>query len=156
MSTGVMLMNKERLIAIVSQQLKLIRTELDYTQDQMAEVVGISKKTLVQIEKGRLTAGWTVTVAVCALFRESAILQNAIGSDPIELVEVAAHPEVRKRQSAVQADDGWEEIGKWQNYMLQQHRVGEHYRIVLEREGRLFSTADRERAMEEFKNYMNI
>jgi DNA-binding XRE family transcriptional regulator len=48
----------------------------------MAEIQGISKKTLVQIEKGRQEAGWSQVVAVWALFQESQILQHVLGGDP--------------------------------------------------------------------------
>ncbi|PIC67224.1 hypothetical protein CSV78_08645 [Sporosarcina sp. P16a] len=72
---------------LVSPRLKLIRTEMDYTQDQMAEIIGISKKTLVQLEKGRQEIGWATAVVVCALFRESALLRSVMGDDPIELAE---------------------------------------------------------------------
>ena len=56
----------------------------------MAEVLGISK-TLVQIEKGRTNAGWTNTVAICALFRDSEVLQNTLGDDPLVVIETMAH-----------------------------------------------------------------
>ena len=56
----------------------------------MAEVLGISKK-LVQIEKGRTNAGWTNTVAICALFRDSEVLQNTLGDDPLVVIETMAH-----------------------------------------------------------------
>jgi DNA-binding XRE family transcriptional regulator len=46
-------MDKEAIIQILSEHFKLVRTEFDYHQDEMATILGISKKTLVQIEKGR-------------------------------------------------------------------------------------------------------
>ncbi len=49
-------MNREEIIMLVSDKLRLIRTEAGYTQDKMAEIIGVSKKTLVQIEKGRVLA----------------------------------------------------------------------------------------------------
>ncbi len=84
-------MNKEHAIELISTKIKLIRTEKRYTQDKMAEVLGISKKTLVQIEKGRTNAGWTNTVAICALFRDSEVLQNTLGDDPLVVIETMAH-----------------------------------------------------------------
>ncbi|RCK09687.1 hypothetical protein DT075_36260 [Bacillus licheniformis] len=53
----------------------------------MANVLGMSKKTLVQIEKGRSAAGWAHVVAVCALFRNSEVLQAVLGDEPLEVVE---------------------------------------------------------------------
>lgn len=84
-------MNKDHTIELISTKIKLIRTEKRYTQDKMAEILGISKKTLVQIEKGRTNAGWTNTIAICALFRDSEVLQNALGDDPLVVIETMAH-----------------------------------------------------------------
>lgn len=39
-------MDKEKIISIVTEKFKLVRTENNYTQDKMAEVLGISKKHL--------------------------------------------------------------------------------------------------------------
>ena len=43
-------MHRDQLIALISDKLKLIRTEKQFTQDQMSDLLGLSKKTLVQIE----------------------------------------------------------------------------------------------------------
>ena len=87
-------MDKELLIEIVSKQLKLIRTERGYNQDEMADILGVSKKTLLQIEKGRTKTGWTVAVAVCALFRDSKVLQSVLGKNPVELIELVEHKKI--------------------------------------------------------------
>ncbi|WP_406565370.1 helix-turn-helix domain-containing protein [Bacillus solitudinis] len=44
-------MEQKAVIELISDKLKLIRTEQGFTQDKMAEFLGISKKTLVQIER---------------------------------------------------------------------------------------------------------
>ena len=46
-------MKREEFIKAVSGKLKLIRTEYGITQEVMSEMLGISKKTLVETEKGR-------------------------------------------------------------------------------------------------------
>ena len=38
-------MNREQLITLVSEKLKLIRTEKSFTQDQMSDLLGLSKNT---------------------------------------------------------------------------------------------------------------
>ncbi|WP_153733589.1 helix-turn-helix transcriptional regulator [Sporosarcina obsidiansis] len=150
-------MDKLTVIDLVLPRLKLIRTEMDYTQDQMADILGISKKTLVQLEKGRQELSWTVAVAVCALFRESALLRAVMGDDPVELAEIAVHPEIHKRELAAGGTvNWWTEIGQWQQYRLQQHTTGGHYRILGDDERRLFSTGNKEKALVEFKKYMDI
>ena len=44
-------MNKQEFIELVNSKLKLIRVENDLSQDKMSEIIGLSKKTLVEIEK---------------------------------------------------------------------------------------------------------
>ncbi|MBP1949531.1 DNA-binding XRE family transcriptional regulator [Virgibacillus litoralis] len=86
-------MDQETIIDRVSTKVKLIRVEKNYTQDQMATVLGISKKSLVQIEKRRNNANWTTTVALCALFRDSEVIQQTVGYDVLTILETAAHKE---------------------------------------------------------------
>ena len=60
----------------------------------MAKIIGISKKTLVEIEKERILVNWTTIIAVCALFKEREILQATLGDEPFEVVETIAHEEI--------------------------------------------------------------
>lgn len=46
-------MDKQEFIELVNSKLTLIRVENDLSQEKMSEVIGLSKKTLVEIEKGR-------------------------------------------------------------------------------------------------------
>ncbi len=43
------IMNKKEFVEFMDSKLKLVRTEYGLTQDKMALVLGISKKTLVEI-----------------------------------------------------------------------------------------------------------
>ena len=134
-------MNKEVLTDIVSSHLKLIRTEHGYTQDKMADVLGLSKKTLVQIEKGRSPAGWTVVVAVCALFRESHVLQSVLGNDPVEMVELVAHVQVRpSKQKTMGGRVWWRDLETKHGYRLQQNVISNHYRLLDPNHFRIIST----------------
>lgn len=76
-------MDKEYITELISSKLRLIRAESGYTQEKMANVLGMSKKTLVQIEKGRSAAGWAHVVAVCALFRNSEVRRPSSGMSPL-------------------------------------------------------------------------
>ncbi|WP_442785807.1 helix-turn-helix transcriptional regulator [Lentibacillus sp. Marseille-P4043] len=84
-------MDQKSIIHSLSAKIKLIRVENDYTQDRMAAVLGISKKTLVQIEKKRTCANWTTIVALCALFSGSEIIQFTLGKNVLDVVKIAAH-----------------------------------------------------------------
>lgn len=52
-------MDKEMVIDLVTEQMARIRKEKNYTQDRMAEVLGLSKRHLQQVEKNRLRLNWT-------------------------------------------------------------------------------------------------
>lgn len=84
-------MTKAEIIQLVSKNMRVIRTEVGYSQEKMAEIVGLSKKTLVQIEKERALAGWSTVVTVCALFRDTLSVRSLIGTEPLEVLEVIAH-----------------------------------------------------------------
>ncbi len=61
-------MNKDHTIELISTKIKLIRTEKRYTQDKMAEILGISKKRLFKLRKGeRMQAGPTPLLFVHCL-----------------------------------------------------------------------------------------
>lgn len=136
-------MNRESTQIIISNKIKLIRTEADYTQDKMAEILGISKKTLVQIEKDRIQCSWTICIAVCALFRESTILQNEFGGDPMDFIELIAHEVViSPQEKTLGGHIWWRNIKKSSNYRLQQNIISKHYRILDNNDFRLISTFD--------------
>lgn len=62
-------MDKEMVIDLVTEQMARIRKEKDYTQDRMAEVLGLSKRHLQQVEKNRLRLNWTQSAAVCGIIQ---------------------------------------------------------------------------------------
>lgn len=142
-------MNRDDVIIIISEKLKLIRIENDFTQEKMAEILGISKKTLVQIEKHRISAGWTTAVAVCALFRESTILQNTFGGDPMDVIELTAHDIiVRPKEKTMGGYIWWRNVDESEDYKLQQNVLSHHFRILDKENYRLFSSFD-EKAIRE-------
>ena len=145
-------MDREMITQIVSECLKLIRTENDYTQDKMAEILGISKKTLVQIEKGRILANWTTTIAICALFHNSKTLQNQIGGDPMDVIELTAHDVIiSPKEKTMGGYIWWNNIEEYKNHRLQQNLLSKHYRILDDENYRLISTFDEEVALEKWK-----
>lgn len=95
-------MNKEQVIELISGKMRLIRPEKRYSQYKIAVILEISKKTLIQIEKERVLGGWTTVIAVCALFRDSEILQSLLGEEPLKIIEMIAH-----KKSIVQKRSQW-------------------------------------------------
>lgn len=145
-------MDRDEIIMLVSGKLRLIRTEAGYTQDKMAEIIGISKKTLVQIEKGRVLASWSTVVSVCALFREMETVQFLFGNEPLEVLETVACQgiDVRKRKT-FSPRLWWKELAKKGGYMLQQNILSKHFRIVDEKNYRIFSSFDEDYSKLRFK-----
>ena len=140
-------MNKEQVIQQVSNKIRLIRLEKGYSQDKMADIMGISKKTLIQIEKGRVLSGWTNVIAVCALFRDSEILQSILGDEPLEVIETIAHNGInRPKDKSMGGRVWWKEIEKQGNFRLQQNLISQHYRILDDKNYRWYSSFDEEEA----------
>lgn len=145
-------MTRDEIIVNVSEKLRLIRTEAGYTQDKMAEIVGLSKKTLVQIEKGRVLANWAVVVSICALFRETETVLFLFGNEPLEVLETVAREgiEVRKRKT-FGGRIWWKEISKKSGFILQQNILSKHFRIVDGESYRIFSSLDEKHSKSRFK-----
>ncbi|WP_054753199.1 helix-turn-helix transcriptional regulator [Piscibacillus salipiscarius] len=76
-------MNEQELVKVLSSKIKLVRSEFKYNQDEMASILGISKKTIVQIEKDRQLASWPVIVTFASIFRDSSIIQQEFGEEDI-------------------------------------------------------------------------
>ncbi|MCY6371604.1 helix-turn-helix transcriptional regulator [Clostridium ganghwense] len=145
-------MDKEKIIEIISSKLKLIRTEYNFSQEKMAEVLGLSKKTLVQIEKDRTKLSWTAAVALCAIFRESEILQMALGDNPVEVVEIIALDNLyTPRNKTMGGYVWWDNVKSTENFRLQQNRISGHYRILDNENRRWYSSSNKEYIEEKFQ-----
>jgi DNA-binding XRE family transcriptional regulator len=139
----------------VSEKLRLIRTEADYTQDKMAEIIGVSKKTLVQIEKGRVLANWSTTVSICALFRETETVQFLFGNEPLEVLETVAREGIDYRKmKTLGGRIWWKSISRKNGFVLQQNILSKHFRILDERKHRIFSSFDEKLSKLRFKELM--
>ena len=140
-------MEKQYFIDIISDKMKLVRTEYDYSQDKMADILGISKKTLVQIEKGRIKAGWTTVVAFCALFNQSELLQQTLGDEPLFLAQLVAQKSRHEPQFKTMGGKiWWNEVTKLGDYKLQQNIVSGHFRILDVDHYRCYSSFEKEAA----------
>ncbi|MGX2959710.1 helix-turn-helix transcriptional regulator [Peribacillus sp. JNUCC 23] len=140
-------MNREQIIQLISSKMRLIRLEKTYSQDKMADIMGISKKTLIQIEKGRTLSSWANVIAVCALFRDSEILQSVLGDEPLEIIETIAHNGIeRPKDKSMGGRVWWKEIEIKGDYRLQQNIISQHYRILDGENYRWYSSFEVEEA----------
>lgn len=135
-------MTREEFIKKIDFKVKLIRNERNYTQDKMAEIIGISKKTLVQIEKGRGSLGWTGAVAVCSIFKDSEVLQMTVG-DAQDIVLTLAFNEYE--ENSIKTMGGkiwWIDIETKGDYKVQNNIISNHYRILNKEDRRICSSFD--------------
>ena len=144
-------MNSEQLIEQISHRAILIRTEAGYSQETMASILGISKKTLVQIEKNRTTASWTVVVAIVALFSDSEIIQSLLGDAPLEVIRTIAHNGLdRPKGKTLGGKVWWKEVENERDFRIQQNLISQHFRILDKEDYVWFSTFDEQEAFERF------
>jgi DNA-binding XRE family transcriptional regulator len=134
-------LDRKEYIEKLNEKLKLIRNERGFTQDRMAEVMGISKKTLIQIEKGRASLGWTAAVAVSSIFMDSEILQMTFGGDPREMILTLAFKNYEGNYNSTMGGRvWWRDVQAERGYRIQQNVISKHYRILDDRERRICST----------------
>ena len=138
-------MERTEFVALLDRQVKLVRTEYGLNQEVMARVLGISKKTLVEIEKGRTSLGWTGAVALCAIFSGSQVLSGVLGGEAGELIRALAFQDLRPTYPRTLGGKVWwrfvETLGP---YTIQQNLISQHYRVLDREDGRVFSSFDLE------------
>ncbi len=155
-------MDKNTLIATCDRELRLLRYEFGLTQDDMARELGISKKTLVGIEKGRSSLGWTGSAALCLLFGDSQTLRRELDGDPADMAAglrehtnptVEGNVKIKKMSSdAVASDESddaaggissplWRFVGTPFGIRAEQNLISEHYRLI-DGGRRLFASFD--------------
>jgi DNA-binding XRE family transcriptional regulator len=136
-------MTREEFIKKLDEKIKLIRNEKGYTQDKMAEMLGITKKTLIQVEKGRGTLGWSTTVAACVIFKDSEILQMTFGGGTEEIILSLAYDNYeRKNEWTMGGILWWTEVKSNSKYKIQQNVISKHYRILDENHRRVCYSFD--------------
>lgn len=136
-------MNKEDVINLLSNKIKLIRADYEFTQEEMSNVIGVSKKSLVEIEKGRKMLSWPVAVTVCAIFSDSEIIKMTLGDEPVELISlIALGKSGMDKRKTLGGIVWWKELSKSDEFILQQNIISGHYRILDNKRRRWYSSID--------------
>lgn len=144
-------MDKKQFISVCESKLKLIRTEYGFSQDKMAVALGISKKTLVEIEKGRSSLGWTGSVALCAVFSGSDIIDSTFGGKASEIIKTLAFDGDPKHMETTSGGVWWQTIRQNRRYTIQQNIISQHYRLVTADGERIASSFELDDLIELFK-----
>ena len=134
-------MTREEFIKQIDGQVKLVRTEYGFTQDVMARVVGISKKTLVEIEKGRSSLGWTGAVALCSVFSGSQVLSRLLGGEAQDMIQALAFEDAKPVfPKTMGGKIWWETVETGKGWKIQQNIISRHYRALDNENGRICSS----------------
>ncbi len=131
-------MNRTEFIQEMDIHLKLVRTEYGYTQDMMSSILGMSKKTLVEIEKGRSSLGWMGAVAFASLFSDSRILSSLLGGGAEEMVKALAFE--GKKPYFFPTMGGhiwWRDVEITKKWRIQQNIISQHYRALATNDRRI-------------------
>jgi len=142
---------KQDLTQKISKTLKLLRAEYDYSQQEMANSIGLSKKTLIQIEKNRLFLSWGATCAVCAVYRGSKLLQMELGEDPVNLVETLAHNDLQTYTGAQSRNYVfWDVVEESAEFTISKNIITDHYKITDKAGKKYGSSFDFKKIMQEY------
>ena len=138
-------MTRETFIQELDRQVKLVRTEFGLTQDTMARVLGMSKKTLVEIEKGRSSLGWMGAVALVSLFPDSQILDRLLGGEASDMLRALAFSDAKPVYPRTMGGRvWWRTVETSGPYRIQQNLITQHYRALDPSDGRVCSSFDLE------------
>lgn len=136
-------MKRDDFIQEMNDNLKLVRTEYGLNQDKMAVCIGISKKTLVEIEKGRSSLGWSGAVTLAAIFSESTVLQNSYGGDMSDMLKALAFENTKiKYPKTMGGKIWWHECKSGKGWKIQQNYISQHYRLLTSDDRHVCSSFD--------------
>ena len=137
-------MDKLCFIQKMNQRLKLIRTEQGYSQEKMADILSISKKTLVEIEKGRSSLSFGNAVAAAVIFEDSEVVGIILGGDVAESIKSLALTHYENLPQTMGGKVWWQELEQACGYILQQNMISQHYRILTKDNRRVCSSFNKE------------
>ncbi|MDR0514475.1 MAG: hypothetical protein LBG81_04865 [Coriobacteriaceae bacterium] len=136
-------MDRLTFIARCDTLLKLIRAEAGLTQEQMAYILGLSKKTLVDIEKERRSLGWMGSVVLCTLFQDSEVLSGFFGGRPDDIImALALEGKAFSYHHVRSGRIWWTTLYQNAAYSIQQNIISQHYRLLSQDGCRIASSFD--------------
>ena len=136
-------MDKKEFIGICNSKLKAIRREYGFTQEKMAQILGFSKKTIVEIEKSRSSLGWTGSVSLCGVFRNIEIIAAAFGGRPTDIIlALAFEGNEPEYPHTMGGKVWWKDLEVRNGYKIQQNILSRHYRILNPINQRICSSFD--------------
>ena len=142
-------MDKTELTEKLTAYARLVRTEYHFSQDQMAQILGISKKSLVESEKGRRLLSWPECIALATIFSQSSVLENAFGGELSDMIRALAFADTYVVYPATMGGKvWWKVIRDIHGYRIQPNILSQHYRLLDPQDGRMISSFKLEEILE--------
>lgn len=60
--------NKDEFISLMVQNLSVLRTKLNLSQEDLADVLGVTRQTISAIENGQRNMSWTMFLSLVLIF----------------------------------------------------------------------------------------
>lgn len=125
-----MTLEKEQFITKATSIVKDVRLALSLSQEVMAELIGMSKKTYVQVEMGRRRLSWAESVSFCCCFKSQKIIKDTFVDDPCTLAENITSDEAKPSTGSGARSYWWVEITRGHNFFVQQNIMTGQYKIL--------------------------
>ncbi len=136
-------MKRNEFISKMNKQVKLVRTEYDFTQEKMAQILGMSKKTLVEIEKGRSSLGWSGAVVLCSIFPKSEVLAGVLGGEASDIIlALAFEGDEPQYPKTMGGKVWWRTVEEYGGCKIQQNILSQHYRALNQEDERICASFD--------------
>ena len=74
--------NRDELVKMMAQNLSVLRAKLNLSQEDLADVLGVTRQTISAIENGQRNMNWTVFLSLVLIFlknRETKRLMVLLG-----------------------------------------------------------------------------
>jgi len=141
-------MDRKSFIAICDRKAKLVRAEYSLSQEKMALALGLSKKTLVEIEKGRSSLGWTGSIALCHVFQDSEVLAGVFGGNPTDIImSLAFTGKPVRYPKATGLRAWWTVFDQNEAFTIEQNIISQHFRLLTADGRRILSSFDLDEIM---------
>ena len=138
-------MTRNQFVAEMNRQVKLVRTEYGLTQEAMAKALGLSKKTLVEIEKGRSSLGWMGAAAFASIFSASQVLGGALGGEAEDMILALAFEDLSPDYPRTMGGKvWWRTVESHGPFKIQQNIISQHYRALDGQDGRVCASFELE------------
>ena len=148
-------MIKNEFCNIIQQNIEELRKDVGMTLEEMAQLIGISKKTLIQLEKKRVQLKWPEAVTVAIIYHDHQLIKAQFGDEILEIIQSVSLLKPAKRQlKTLGGESWWKKVESIHGFTLQQHKISKHFRILDQDKYRVYFSYSKSESLLEFKRYV--